>query len=205
MWWKICFNPFTQCYNSPRRGGGMLVPNCLHGRRDSAHKKCIYHFTPLAQRTVGDLVLKLTVFGCWHCHILSRNVIGLCYCCYGDSLWFSFLVDILVFVSNMVNIETTETFCWSKNWKRRTTLSFLSSDTNQMCSETKHKLAFIATVVKSCTFFPPFRRSVPAGILVITCVWVETFLSLTTSLLSLLILFSKMISGRPLHFQLQFM
>ncbi len=38
----------------------MVVPNCLHGRCDSAHLghgKCIYHFTPLAQRAVGDLVL----------------------------------------------------------------------------------------------------------------------------------------------------
>ncbi len=38
----------------------MVVPNCLHGRRDSAHledEKCTCHFTPLAQRTVGDLVL----------------------------------------------------------------------------------------------------------------------------------------------------
>ncbi len=37
-----------------------MVPNCLHWRRDSAHlgdRKCIYHFTLLAQRTVVDLVL----------------------------------------------------------------------------------------------------------------------------------------------------
>ncbi len=43
----------------------MVVPNCLHGRHDSAHLedgKCMYHFTPLAQCTVGDPVLILTVF-----------------------------------------------------------------------------------------------------------------------------------------------
>ncbi len=38
----------------------MVVPNCLDERCDSAHlvdRKCIYHLTPLAQRTVGDLVI----------------------------------------------------------------------------------------------------------------------------------------------------
>ncbi len=42
----------------------MVVPNCLHGRRDSAYlgdRKCIYHFTPLTQCTVGDL-LSLVVY-----------------------------------------------------------------------------------------------------------------------------------------------
>ncbi len=39
----------------------MVVSNCVHRRRDSAHlggSKCVYHFTPLAQRRVNDLVLK---------------------------------------------------------------------------------------------------------------------------------------------------
>ncbi len=39
-----------------------MVPNCLHGRRDSAHlrdRKCAYNFTPLAQPRVGDLVLMI--------------------------------------------------------------------------------------------------------------------------------------------------
>ncbi len=51
---------FTRHYDTFRRGGGTVVPNCLYGRRDSAHsgdRKCIYHFTPLAQCTVGNLVL----------------------------------------------------------------------------------------------------------------------------------------------------
>ncbi len=49
----------------------MVVPDCLHGRRDSAHlgdRKCMYYFTPLARRPVGDLVLywlSLTV-GFWY-------------------------------------------------------------------------------------------------------------------------------------------
>ncbi len=57
---SICFNPFTQHYNSFRQGWGMVAPNCLHGRRDSTHlgnRKCMYHFTPLAQCPVEDLVL----------------------------------------------------------------------------------------------------------------------------------------------------
>ncbi len=61
----FCFNPFTRRYNTSRQGGGMVVPNCLHGKRDSAHlgdRKCVNHFTPLAQCTVGDLVLILTIF-----------------------------------------------------------------------------------------------------------------------------------------------
>ncbi len=43
----------------------MVVPNCLHERRDSAHsgdRKCIYHFSPLAQCAVEDVVLSLTIF-----------------------------------------------------------------------------------------------------------------------------------------------
>ncbi len=43
----------------------MLVPNCLLGRCDSTHlgdRKCIYHFTPLAQRTVGLSCIVLTIF-----------------------------------------------------------------------------------------------------------------------------------------------
>ncbi len=62
---SICFNPFTWRYNTSWRGGGMVAPNCLHGRCDSAHLgdgRCIYHFTPLAQRTVRDLLLILTIF-----------------------------------------------------------------------------------------------------------------------------------------------
>ncbi len=53
----ICFNPFTQRYKTSRRGRGMVAPNCLHGRRDSPRlgdRKCIYHFTPLAQRSVNN-------------------------------------------------------------------------------------------------------------------------------------------------------
>ncbi len=58
---SICFNQFTRRYNTPRQGRGMIVvTNCLHGRCDSAHlgdRKCLYHFTPLAQPRVGDLLL----------------------------------------------------------------------------------------------------------------------------------------------------
>ncbi len=57
---SICFNPFKRCYNTSREGKGMEVPNCLYRRHDSAHLgdgKCTFHFTPLAQRTVNDLVL----------------------------------------------------------------------------------------------------------------------------------------------------
>ncbi len=39
---SICFNPFTRRYNSYRWGGGMVVPNCLHGRWDSAHLGEVY-------------------------------------------------------------------------------------------------------------------------------------------------------------------
>ncbi len=63
---SVWFNPFTEHYDTYRRYGGMVVPNCPHGRCDSAHlgdRKCMNHFTPLAQRTVGDLELILTVFG----------------------------------------------------------------------------------------------------------------------------------------------
>ncbi len=54
---SICLHDIN---NASRRGGGMVVPNCLHGRRNSAQlgdRKCMYCFTPLVQRTVGDLML----------------------------------------------------------------------------------------------------------------------------------------------------
>ncbi len=56
---SICFNPFTQCYDTSRRGGWMVVCNRLHERHEFVHfrnEKCI-HFTPPAQRTVKDLML----------------------------------------------------------------------------------------------------------------------------------------------------
>ncbi len=37
----------------------MVAPGCLYGRCDSSYlgdRKCIYHSTPLAQRTVNDNV-----------------------------------------------------------------------------------------------------------------------------------------------------
>ncbi len=58
----ICFNPFKRRYNTSRRGRGMVVSKCLHGRCDSTHlrdRKCKYHFTPLIWPRVGDLVLIL--------------------------------------------------------------------------------------------------------------------------------------------------
>ncbi len=56
----MCFIPFTRCYKTSRQGGGVVVPNHLHGWCDSAHlgdRKCIYHSKPFAQPTVGNLVL----------------------------------------------------------------------------------------------------------------------------------------------------
>ncbi len=44
---SICFNPFTRRYNTSRRGGGMVVPDCLHWRRESTHLgdgKCVNQF-----------------------------------------------------------------------------------------------------------------------------------------------------------------
>ncbi len=60
----------------------------------------------------------------------------------------NFLVDILSLVSNTVNMETTETFCWSTNWKLQATLSCRA--THQMCWGTKLKLALSLT---SCSQF----------------------------------------------------
>ncbi len=59
---SICFNPFTRCYNTFGWGGVIVVPNCLHGRHDSAHLgdgKCIYHFTPLTAYSDGSCVNNL--------------------------------------------------------------------------------------------------------------------------------------------------
>ncbi len=51
----------------------MVAPNCLHGKRDSTHLgdgKCMYHFTPLAQGGVKDLVLITDQL--WWCPVSSR-------------------------------------------------------------------------------------------------------------------------------------
>ncbi len=64
---SICFYPLTRRYNTSRGVGGMVIPNFLLGRRDSSHLgdgKCMYHFTPLAQCTVGDLVLIIDYLWC---------------------------------------------------------------------------------------------------------------------------------------------
>ncbi len=49
----------------------MVAPNCLNGRCDSAHLgdvKWIYHFTPFAQGTVGDLAFIIDYL-CSNTHI----------------------------------------------------------------------------------------------------------------------------------------
>ncbi len=73
---SICFNPFTWCCNTSRQGRRVVVSNCLHGWCDSAHSgsgKCVYHFTPLTQRTAQDLVL-ITAYLCLHVWSLALNV-----------------------------------------------------------------------------------------------------------------------------------
>ncbi len=51
--------PLTRCYDTSRCAGWMLVPIYVLRRRYSTYlenRNCIYHFIPLAQRTLGDLV-----------------------------------------------------------------------------------------------------------------------------------------------------
>ncbi len=73
--------------------------------------------------------------------ILPHNVIESCWRHHGDSFVWTYLLNIQLFVSNMIAVKVTETFSWSIGLKHRATLSFQSNGTYQMCRETDHKMA----------------------------------------------------------------
>ncbi len=77
---SICFNPFTRHYNTSRRGGGMRGTNCLGDMTPPTWETgSVYHFKPLVQRTVGDLLLILTIFVASYRSALNEPISSL-YC-----------------------------------------------------------------------------------------------------------------------------